>query len=247
MRGREPLAEARCACVTDSPVLVCDAETHDDLVRIARACAPDAGATLFAGTAGLALALAEQIALRRFAPLDVRPTLAGVLIVVGSLASISHEAAAARRGAAWGARAARRQRSCCSVPTSSQRARLGAEVAAALAAGEDVLVEIAPEPAPDLARGPALVRALAECLEPARRHLGGLIVTGGETASALLSGWYFHGVRLIEEVAPGISLGIAVGESRVPLVTKPGGFGDASSLVSALEALRRMRQRKLTV
>jgi uncharacterized protein YgbK (DUF1537 family) len=245
VRSYESLANA-LRVVADSPVLVCDAETHADLVRIARACAPHADATLFAGTAGLALALAEQIALRRFAPLDVRPTLSGVLIVVGSLASISHEAA--RRVAALpGVRTLRVASELLLEPEGSRRAQLGAQVAAALAAGEDLLVEIAPEPAPDLARGPALVRALAECLEPARRHLGGLIVTGGETASALLSGWYFHGVRLIEEVAPGISLGIAVGESRVPLVTKPGGFGEASSLVSALEALRRMRQRKLTI
>jgi uncharacterized protein YgbK (DUF1537 family) len=69
------------------------------------------------------------------------------------------------------------------------------------------------------------------------------VVTGGEPAAALLGGWYFHGIRLIEEVAPGMSLGIAVGEGRVPLVTKPGGFGEASSLVHALEALRRFKQR----
>ena len=112
-----------------------------------------------------------------------------------------------------------------------------------LAAGDDVLVEIAPEPNPDLALGPVLARALAAALEPARHVAGGLIVTGGETASALLDGWYFQRIRLIDEVAPGMSLGVALGERPLPLLTKPGGFGDAGSLVLALETLRRLRAR----
>ncbi|HEX6397510.1 MAG TPA: nucleotide-binding domain containing protein, partial [Steroidobacteraceae bacterium] len=122
-------------------------------------------------------------------------------------------------------------------------AQVGARVAHMLASGDDVLVEITAEPHPDLARGPALVRALASALEPARHVAGGLIATGGETASALLDGWYFQRLRLIDEVAPGMSLGVALGDRQLPLVTKPGGFGDAGSLVTALEALRRLRAR----
>jgi len=159
---------------------------------------------------------------------------------VGSLSSVS-------RGAAE--RLARTERvrtvRVASEPlqaNAAELAKLGTDVTGMLAAGDDVLVEIAPEPRPDLARGPALVRALASALEPARHVAGGLIATGGETASALLNGWYFHRIRLIDEVAPGMSLGVALGERHVPLITKPGGFGDAASLVHALEALRRLRK-----
>ena len=87
------------------------------------------------------------------------------------------------------------------------------------------------------------MRALTSALEPARHVASGLIATGGETASALLDGWYFERLRLIDEVAPGMSLGVALGQKQLPLLTKPGGFGDADSLVTALQALRRLRAR----
>jgi len=242
---RDPPALAKALRVPRP--LVCDAETDADLAAIAAAAAalPDAHGTLFAGTAGLAQALAARHPWRRFAPLDLRPTRAGVLLVVGSLASVSRQAAA-QVAELPGVRAVGITSRALLDPDACQRMHLGSVVAAAIAVGEDVVVEIEPETSPDLAQGPQLARALAQCLEPARHQLGGLVVTGGETASALLAGWYFHGIRLIEEVAPGISLGIAVGEGCVPLVTKPGGFGDASSLALALEALRRFKQRTVS-
>jgi uncharacterized protein YgbK (DUF1537 family) len=220
---------------------ICDAEDDEDLANIARAgLAPD-GTTLFAGTAGLAQALARQVEPHRFTPLDLRPVTAGTLVVVGSLSSIS------RRAARHLARAERvRDVSVASELLHAggrELAQLGATVAGMLVTGDDVLVEIAPEPHPDLARGPALVRALASAHEPARHVAGGLVVTGGETASALLDGWYFQRIRLIDEVAPGMSLGVALGDRQLPLLTKPGGFGDDLSLESALQALRRLRAR----
>ena len=240
VRAPARLAEALRVVSGAPPAWICDAENDGDLENIARAGLAADGITLFAGTAGLALALAGQGGTRRFSPLDLRPVVAGTLVAVGSLSSVS-------RGAAE--RLARTERvrtvRVASEPlqaNAAELAKLGTDVTGMLAAGDDVLVEIAPEPRPDLARGPALVRALASALEPARHVAGGLIATGGETASALLNGWYFHRIRLIDEVAPGMSLGVALGERHVPLITKPGGFGDAASLVHALEALRRLRK-----
>jgi len=235
------LAEALQATPGPAAAWICDAEHDDDLANIARAGLAVDGEVVFAGTAGLAHALAGQDEARRFAPLDLRPATTGTLVVVGSLSSISR-GAAEQLARADGVRALR----VASGPLhehAGELAQLGARVARMLAAGDDVLVEIAPEPHPDLARGPSLVRALAAALEPARHVAGGLVATGGETASALLDGWYFQRIRLIDEVAPGMSLGIALGERNLPLITKPGGFGDAGSLVSALEALRRLRAR----
>ena len=240
---REPPRLAAQLEVADAAASwICDAETDADLDNIARAGLAREG-TLFAGTAGLANALSRQMAPRRFTPLDLRPAQAGTLIVVGSLSEVSRAAAeeVARLGHV------RVHQVTSAMLRDPQRAgelaRLGTQVAQALAGGEDVLVAIAPEPQPELAAGPALVRALAVALEPARHSAGGLIATGGETASALLDGWYFHAIRLIDEVAPGISLGVALGERRLPLLTKPGSFGDARSLVASLEAMRRLRAR----
>jgi uncharacterized protein YgbK (DUF1537 family) len=246
VRAPARLAQVLRGTAGAPPVWICDAEDHADLANIARAGLLLDGTTLFAGTAGLAQALANQGEARRFSPLDLRPSRAGTLIVVGSLASNSRDAAARRAGVA-GLRSVRVAsellRAGHSPELAPELARLGARVAASLAAGDDVLVEIAPEPRPDLASGPALARTLAAALEPARHVAGGLVVTGGETASALLDGWYFQRIRLIDEVAPGMSLGVALGDGRLPLITKPGAFGDAGSLVHALEALRRLRAR----
>ena len=220
---------------------ICDAENDDDLANIARAGLAADGPTLFAGTAGLAHALAGQGETRRFSPLDLRPVIAGTLVVVGSLSSISRSAAE-QLARVQQVRAVHVASELLHA-NAGELVPLGARVAAMLAAGDDVLVDIAPESRPDLARGPALVRTLASALEPARHVAGGLIATGGETASALLDGWYFQRIRLIDEVAPGMSLGVALGDRQLPLLTKPGGFGDAGSLVYALEALRRLRAR----
>lgn len=241
VRAPERLAEALRESPGPPSACICDAESDADLERIARAGLAAAGTILFAGSAGLAQALAAQSESGRYSPVDLRPAATGTLVVVGSLSSISR-AAAARLAQITGV-------SVVSVSSGSLRtggaelSRLGTRVAAMLAAGGDVLVDIAAEPHPDLARGPQLARALAAALEPARHVAGGLVATGGETASALLDGWYFQRIRLIDEVAPGMSLGVALGDRPLPLVTKPGGFGDAGSLVQALEALRRLRAR----
>jgi uncharacterized protein YgbK (DUF1537 family) len=223
------------------PVWICDAESDADLANIARAGLAAPGAVSFAGTAGLAQALAIQGETRRYSPLDLRPIVTGTLVVVGSLSSISRGAAAHLAGVA-NVRVVRVPRALLEQ-RADDSAQLGADVAAMLAAGDDVLVEFAPDAEPDLARGPALVRALAAALEPARHVAGGVVATGGETAAALLDGWYFRRIRLIDEVAPGMSLGIALGDRHLPLIIKPGAFGDATSLASALEALRRLRAR----
>jgi len=241
VRSPARLAEALRAVADAPPAWICDAETDGDLANIARAGLAADGPTMFAGTAGLALALAGQAGTRRFSPLDLRPTVAGTLVVMGSLSSVSR-GAAERLARESGVRTVRVASGALQA-NAVELAQLGTDVAGMLSAGDDVLVEIAPEPQPDLARGPALVSALASALEPAQHVAGGLVATGGETASALLNGWYFQRIRLIDEVAPGMSLGVALGERHLPLITKPGGFGDAGSLVHALEALRRLRAR----
>ena len=222
-------------------MVIADAESDEDLSRIAAAANGKVG--FFIGTAGLSSALAKRMPARERGPAQFPRHEAGAVIVMGSLASASREAARelkARMGV----------RHVCFEPETlldeslaSERAREAARIAATLQSGDDVLVEIAAGATPDPDLGPSLARSLAECLWPAMWSVSGLIATGGEIASALLARWCVGGIRLLDEVEAGISLGIiAIHDTHIPIITKPGAFGDAGSLVRSLERLHALKR-----
>ena len=82
-------------------------------------------------------------------------------------------------------------------------------------------------------------------LQPAAPHIGALFATGGETALALLSALGVNGIRLLDEVEPGVPLGLTRGALRVPIITKAGAFGDAGTLGRCLSHLRRLRRPRI--
>jgi uncharacterized protein YgbK (DUF1537 family) len=112
-----------------------------------------------------------------------------------------------------------------------------------LDAGRDVLVEILMGGEPDLGTGPRLTKALAEALKPAASHMSGLAATGGETAASLLAGIGVNGIRLVDELEPGVSLGLTLGDVSLPVITKAGAFGDRGTLTRITERLRSIRQK----
>lgn len=71
-------------------------------------------------------------------------------------------------------------------------------------------------------------------------YVSGMVLTGGDTATAVLGRIGADGIRLVEEVAPGIPVGKLVGGpySGLPVVTKAGGFGDRDVLWAAVLHLR---------
>jgi uncharacterized protein YgbK (DUF1537 family) len=105
-----------------------------------------------------------------------------------------------------------------------------------LAAQEDVVLELELAANPDLSCGIALAGRMAEFVEGAGTF-GGLVATGGDTVYALLSKLGVHSIRLLDEVEPGMPLGITVGAISIPVVTKAGAFGDAQSLCRSLKRL----------
>ncbi|MDR3534899.1 MAG: four-carbon acid sugar kinase family protein [Acetobacteraceae bacterium] len=232
---------AALAAIPPGGVAVCDAATQDDLDRIAAASLAAGREVVFIGCAGLAHALAATTP-GQADPVGVVPSANGALIVVGSLA-------AASRAAARDLARLDRVRYVPVAPetllddaTPADRDRIGACVADALSSGHDVLVELLMGEHPDLAIGPRLATRLAEVLRPAAAHMSGLVATGGETAAALLAGFGVNAIRLVDELEPGVSLGLTVGAVAVPLVTKAGAFGDAGSLVRSVRRLRLIRQ-----
>ena len=124
---------------------------------------------------------------------------------------------------------------------SRRTAQLAADVMKRLSAEGDALVEIMMDDQPDMSLGPRLARGLAETLAPVAPSIGAFAATGGETAAALLSRFGVDGIRLADEIEPGVSLGLTLGELSVPVATKAGAFGDELSLIRISERLRAVR------
>lgn len=245
VRGGEiPLAHVlRSALEEGLDAVVCDAAAPGDLEALARASLPLSESVLWVGSGGIAAALAaalpESGAVAAPAPTALR---SGVLIVVGSIAEASR-AATARLVAEDAAELIEVPVDLLRAgPTDPRWAPLADRIAGSLASGRDTLVPVTDASVADLSGGAALAVALAELLAPAGAHMGALFATGGETACALLSHLGVHGIRLLEEVEPGVPLGITQGAIEVPVMTKAGAFGNEETILRSLERLHHLTQ-----
>lgn len=79
--------------------------------------------------------------------------------------------------------------------------------------------------------------ALAETIVRDQERIGGLVLTGGETARAVLSRLGVRALRVVGEVETGVPILVAEGSGWV-VVTKAGDFGDRETLVRCRAALR---------
>jgi uncharacterized protein YgbK (DUF1537 family) len=92
-----------------------------------------------------------------------------------------------------------------------------------------------------MALGARLANSLADALQTAAPAIGAFAATGGETAATMLSRFGVNGIRLADEIEPGVSLGLTLGQISVPIATKAGAFGDQQSLIRISERLRSIR------
>jgi uncharacterized protein YgbK (DUF1537 family) len=237
IRGGDLKAHLARIAKGDSVVAICDAETEQDLHLIAQASLGISPGTVFVGSAGLAHALAEQDVANSSAPQNIAANRHGTLIVVGSLAGASRSAA--RKLVAGG--------DITHFPVTPETllgdgdAALATDVIETLAAGRDVLVEITMDDNPKMSLGPELAKRLAGVLAPVATTMGAFAATGGETAAALLSHFGVNGIRLADEIEPGVSLGLTLGSLSVPIATKAGAFGDENSLIKIRDRLNTVR------
>jgi uncharacterized protein YgbK (DUF1537 family) len=219
--------------------VVCDAQTEDDLRTVAAASLMLPGKPLWVGSAGLMRALV------RAGKGKVVPTSAPigaaagkpVLVVVGSASSVSHmqfDALAEEHDVM----------PLTILPSALREGRAPEQVQsyaqaldAALAAGSDVAVSIQGEEV-NFQEGPQLAAALAELIAPHLSRVGGLIVTGGETARAILDRAGISGLKMQDEVEPGAPLGVSTGDIAIPVITKAGAFGDRTTLKRCRAILR---------
>jgi uncharacterized protein YgbK (DUF1537 family) len=228
------LMEAGCDAV------VCDAQTENDLLTIATASRMLNEKPLWVGSAGLMRALVRGG--ERSSPLSsaLAWTMVGkpILVVVGSASDASHtqfDALAAQPGIT----------SLIIEPLALREGgdpeRLQTQIQTldrALASGSDLAVMIGGRDV-RLQEGPQLAAALARLIAPRLSQVGGLIVTGGETARAILVSAGVSGLRMAGEIEPGVPIGLAAGDIAIPVITKAGAFGDRMTLVHCHATLRR--------
>ena len=216
-------------------ICVCDAETEQDLDSIVGAAFEDP-ATFFVGSAGLAHSIASHAsrgAGRRAEPVAYGATNRGALLLVGSQAGPSR-AALAQLATLPGIH---------HVSVAAEEADVSlAGLERAIEAGTDVVIDIAPPVGGPLVTSPQVVDALARRIAPLAARAGALMATGGDSAAALLTHCGVRGIRLVDELEPGTSLGLTLGALTLPVITKSGGFGDAGSLRRIAERLRFIRR-----
>ncbi len=217
--------------------VVCDAETQDDLAFIAEATHALAHRLFWVGTGGLAVPLARMSRPEQGSCAVALPQSGhGLLLVVGSVVKISREALRH-------VLASQQVEHYSFTPqqllgdADEALAVQGAAIAAALAAGQDVAVEIAEVEHPNMALGGRLAASLARVLHKALESAAGLVVTGGETAANLMTEVGIHGIRLVAEVESGVPAGMTLGSFSLPIVTKAGSFGTDRTLASSLDFL----------
>jgi uncharacterized protein YgbK (DUF1537 family) len=213
---RRALEEARC--------VVADAARDEDLEALVRA-VPDPSGVLWAGSAGLAVALG-QVYPGPHAGTTHPARARRVLVVVGSLS-----------GVARGQLRSLEEHGCAAVPVSGAdrealgklREALSKGACAALHSAEDRISSGAGDVVEMLA---GVVGALSE-----ENLFDALVLTGGDTAVGVARRLGAVGVRLEGEVEPGIPVGILIGPKPYRVVTKAGAFGEPGTLVRAVETL----------
>ncbi len=233
VRSGAAVKKAMASAALHAEVVICDAETEEDLAAIASASMVLGQRAVWVGSAGLARHLpaaakwsaATASAVPEFAP---GPT----LYMVGSMTEIAREQAA-RLSAVEGLETLR-------IPAAMLLAGVCVEetkrLERVLESGGDVLVLPECDAPLTYEEGAELARAMGRFAAACSDGIGGLVATGGETARAVLDAWGVTRLRLRGEVETGVAFSTTEGWKReVPVVIKAGGFGDADTLVRCRE------------
>jgi uncharacterized protein YgbK (DUF1537 family) len=180
-----------------------DANCERDLDRIAETIFPMGRRILWAGSAGLAGALAHRFGGVRAARAAARGP---ALFCIGS----DHPATLAQQEALLAGRPSRRVEDRASIQ-------------AALRRGEHAILRIP--------RGRISAAEVSDLISGA--PAAALVLSGGDTASLVCRALEVQHVELCDEIVPGVPRGVLHGGgfSGIAVVTKSGGFGDLAALI----------------
>lgn len=212
------------------PALVCDAQTMDDMRRVAAAAQRARVACVWVGSGGLAQALAvdacdawQDIS----GEVPVVRSSASRAFIVGSFSSVASEQV---RALVHGDEVA-----CVALSvdelTGDQDGAAASRIDQLLANGRDLVLRIDPRLAvrPELAD--ALARGLAGIMAPRLDRVAAVVCCGGDTSRALLDRMGAARLRVCRSRELGSTLAWAETHPRLPIILKAGAFGDAGLLV----------------
>jgi uncharacterized protein YgbK (DUF1537 family) len=215
--------------LAEAGIYLADAQTNEDLRELVRA-ASASGLRLLCGSAGLATALANALTPAHLHPTTPGSTTGPVLIVAGSMNPTT--ARQVHYAQAHGVGIFR--------PTPGRPdadARLIDALVARLAQEGRAILTTCDLPASPLGRAGVAQALGALTAQVARRiALGGLVLTGGDVATAVCNALGTSWLSLRGEAQPGIAIGqLADGPyAGTGTITKAGGFGGEDALTSFL-------------
>jgi uncharacterized protein YgbK (DUF1537 family) len=224
--------------------IVVDAADQGDLARLAAAlCATGAHRLLVAGSAGLARALAahfEPKAVPAEQKARVSPRAGPVMTLVGSFskASAAQVEQVERSGEAQVVRLDAGQ--WLKEKHSALRQKALNTASESLRSGRHVLFAIGGELAQPFSR--SLVQAMARVTAPLVQLAAVCVLTGGDTARAMLTELGVSRLDVCGEFEPGISIGRTASDGFPEFVLKAGGFGDALALQRIIRHFRQQRR-----
>jgi uncharacterized protein YgbK (DUF1537 family) len=235
--GLSRLKDAMERFSAEADVVLCDAETDDDLRAIAQASMALEDRPVWAGSAGLAAQLPPAAGMKaRSGASTIEMSGGPTLFVVGSAASVTRQQMETLAAAAD-----------VVVERFTPSALLHAQAASTkivegLASGCDVLVALDGSEQCSSDEAQLFGRALSRLIAPCAAHIGALVATGGETARAVLDALGVDRLKLMGEVEPGLPFSITDGWIRaLPVLTKAGGFGQPQTLVHCREFVQQLR------
>jgi D-threonate/D-erythronate kinase len=237
------LGDAMFELAKNTDVLICDAETDEDLRGIADASFALGRTTVWAGSAGLARHLPRAAGLgRSLRYLSEQPLASGpTLFVIGSLSGVSQEQVKVLSTAPEVISIAPPLEILLTGSQSPGWQQLDLKLRKALETGRDVVASLATESEIEMAKGPLLSAALARFVAPHADRVGALVASGGETARSVLQAWGITGLRLVGELEAGLPFSVTEKWKRqLPVLTKAGDFGSPQTLFNCCEFLRQL-------
>jgi uncharacterized protein YgbK (DUF1537 family) len=216
-------------------VIVCDAETDDDLSAIARASVALGGDTVWVGSAGLAYQLPHAAGLSSSITSVPQPEFISgpTLMVIGSMSSVSHRQAGVVEEAIPVASIRIPSGVMLEGPSHTAWNVVAGRIHESLNSGNDTLIILDPSGGVGPEKRRCLTAALRILLAPYVCLVGSFFATGGETARAILEGWGVSSLHMLGELEPGLAFSFCrVHDRTLPILTKAGAFGNQDTLVS---------------
>ncbi|MEM7031579.1 MAG: four-carbon acid sugar kinase family protein [Chloroflexota bacterium] len=237
-KGQDTLVD--CLVQATPTLFIADAETNDDLLRLAKA-ALASETRLLCGSAGLARGLEVTLKLQPSANQPIVPQRPNgpILIVAGS--RHPQTAAQVQRLAQQDTPVIQPTAIGQDVYTSHESQPIS-QALAMLRQEKQVVISTSGLPKQGL-DGQTIASQLGEMVQTilAATPIGGLILTGGDIAMAVCTALQSTAICLDTEIEPGIPSGTLNDGpyAGLPLVTKAGGFGTDEVFLKALDHLDR--------